>query len=230
MHFMEEPPRWCSGKNPPAEQETQVPSLGQEDLLEKEMAAHFSIFAWKIPQTEEPGMLQSLGLQRVRHDLVTEHVHMPFIDFSQLYWQRWHAIRWCQRRLGWQQMLAGCFLSAVALATTPNTHARLNQHPPSILCREIHVTVITEASAQGGSRSRKEEVWDSMASVFCHFLETWVAQAQTTTVRSNCKYSREIFRTSGHLLHCDRAQDIKWGVERRRNGKWPITQCLMDFC
>ena len=80
-------------KNPPAEQETQVPSLGQEDLLEKEMAAHSSIFAWKIPQTEKPGMLQSLGLQRVRHDLVTEHVHMPFIDFSQLYWQRWHAIR-----------------------------------------------------------------------------------------------------------------------------------------
>ena len=80
-------------KNLPAKQEMQVPSLGQEDLLKKEMATHSSIFAWKIPQTEEPGMLQSLGLQRVRHDLVTEHIHKPFIDYSQLYWQRQHAIR-----------------------------------------------------------------------------------------------------------------------------------------
>ena len=49
-------------------QETQVQSLGQEDLLEKEMATHFSIFAWKIPWTEEPGSLQSMGSQRVGHD------------------------------------------------------------------------------------------------------------------------------------------------------------------
>ena len=44
-------------------QETQVLSLGQEDPLEKGMAAHFSIVAWKIPQTEEPGELQSMGMQ-----------------------------------------------------------------------------------------------------------------------------------------------------------------------
>ena len=53
-------------KNPPAMQETQrtqVQSLGQEDPLEKEMAAHSSILAWKIPWTEEPGRLQSMGLQ-----------------------------------------------------------------------------------------------------------------------------------------------------------------------
>ena len=49
-------------------QETQVRSLGQEDLLEKEMATHSSILAWRIPQTEELGGLQSTGLQRVRHD------------------------------------------------------------------------------------------------------------------------------------------------------------------
>ena len=48
--------------------ETLVRSLGQEDLLEKEMAAHSSTIAWKIPQTEEPGRLQSMGLQRVGHD------------------------------------------------------------------------------------------------------------------------------------------------------------------
>ena len=58
-------------KNPPAVQETEetwVPSLGGEDLLEKEMATHSSILAWKIPWTEEPDGPQSRGLQRVRHD------------------------------------------------------------------------------------------------------------------------------------------------------------------
>ena len=53
-------------------QETQVQSLGQEDPLEKEMATRSSILAWKIPQTEEPGGLQPMGLQRVRCDLVTK--------------------------------------------------------------------------------------------------------------------------------------------------------------
>ena len=48
--------------------ETQVQSLGQEDLLEKEMATHSSILAWKIPWTEMPGRLQSMGSQRVGHD------------------------------------------------------------------------------------------------------------------------------------------------------------------
>ena len=45
-------------------QETQVPSLRQEDSLEKEMATHSSILAWEIPQTEEPGRLQSMGSQK----------------------------------------------------------------------------------------------------------------------------------------------------------------------
>ena len=49
-------------------QETRVQSLGWEDPLEKEMAAHSNILAWKIPWTEEPGRLPSMGLQRVRHD------------------------------------------------------------------------------------------------------------------------------------------------------------------
>ena len=55
-------------KNLPKMQETQVRSLGWEDLLEEEMATPSSIIAWRIPQTEEPGRLQSMGLQRVRHD------------------------------------------------------------------------------------------------------------------------------------------------------------------
>ena len=51
-----------------AMQETRVLSLGWEDALEKEMAAHSSILAWRIPWTEEPGGLQSMGSQRVRRD------------------------------------------------------------------------------------------------------------------------------------------------------------------
>ena len=58
-------------KNLPAMQEIQVQTLGQEDPLEKEMAIHSSILAWRTPWTEEPGGLKSIGLQRVRHDLVT---------------------------------------------------------------------------------------------------------------------------------------------------------------
>ena len=53
-------------------QETWVQSLGQEDLLEKEMATYSSILAWNIPWTKEPGGLQSVGLQRVGHDLGTK--------------------------------------------------------------------------------------------------------------------------------------------------------------
>ena len=49
-------------------QGTWIPSLGQEDPLEKEMAIHSSTVAWKIPWTEEPGRLQSMGSQRVGHD------------------------------------------------------------------------------------------------------------------------------------------------------------------
>ena len=54
-------------KNPPTLQETWVQSLGWEDPLEKGMATHSSILAWRIPWTEEPGGQQSLGSQRVRH-------------------------------------------------------------------------------------------------------------------------------------------------------------------
>ena len=55
-------------KSLPAMQKTWVRSLGQEDPLEKEMATHSSTLAWKIPWTEKPGRLQSMGLQRVGHE------------------------------------------------------------------------------------------------------------------------------------------------------------------
>ena len=55
-------------KRLPTMRETWVQSLDREDLLEKEMATHSSILAWNIPWVEEPGRLQSMGLQRVGHD------------------------------------------------------------------------------------------------------------------------------------------------------------------
>ena len=55
-------------KNPPAVQEAQVQSLGPEDPPENGMATHSSILAWRIPSTEEPGGLQSIGSHRVRQD------------------------------------------------------------------------------------------------------------------------------------------------------------------
>ena len=60
-------------KNPPSMRETWVRSLGWEDPPEEGMATHSSILAWRIPWTEEPGGLQSTGLQRVRYDWATKH-------------------------------------------------------------------------------------------------------------------------------------------------------------
>ena len=83
-------------KKLPAMQETQVRSLGQEDLLEKGMATYSSILAWEIPRTEEPGRLQSMGLERVGHDGATT---LGLSHFEQL------VFSGDQRRHEW-----GCFL------------------------------------------------------------------------------------------------------------------------
>ena len=68
-------------KNLPAMQETQVQILDWEDPLEDEMTTHSSILAWRIPRTEEPGGLQSLGSRRVRHNLAT-HFHPRSVSFN----------------------------------------------------------------------------------------------------------------------------------------------------
>ena len=68
LYFISNFPGGSVVKNPPATQEMWVRSLGQEDPLEKEMATHSSILAWRIPRTEEPGGRQSMGSQRVGHD------------------------------------------------------------------------------------------------------------------------------------------------------------------
>ena len=63
-------------KNLPAMQETYIWYLSQEDPLEKEMETHSSIPAWEIPWTEEPGGLQSMGSQRMEHDLATKSAYI----------------------------------------------------------------------------------------------------------------------------------------------------------
>ena len=67
-------------KNLPSMQETQVQSLGWEDPLEKGMATHSSILAWRIPWTEEPGRLQSMGSQRVGYDWATNTFTFTWVD------------------------------------------------------------------------------------------------------------------------------------------------------
>ena len=57
-------------------QDTRAQSLGQEDSLEEEMVTHSSVLAWKIPWTEEPGSLQSMGSQRVGHDWAHTRPHL----------------------------------------------------------------------------------------------------------------------------------------------------------
>ena len=73
-------------------QETEVRSLSQKDPLEKEMATHFSILTWEIPWTEEPGMLQSMELQRVRHDLETKQQLYKFKVYIVMMWHIHHEI------------------------------------------------------------------------------------------------------------------------------------------
>ena len=68
------------GKNPPDNAGNAGFIFVLKDLLEEEMATHSSILAWKIPWTEEPGGLQSMELQRVRHDLATDYTYELYIS------------------------------------------------------------------------------------------------------------------------------------------------------
>ena len=78
-------------KNLPAMQETWVRSLGWKDSLKEGMAIHSSILAWRIPRTEEPGGLQSMDSQRVRHDWATKHRTLIYLEASQVaQWQVTH--------------------------------------------------------------------------------------------------------------------------------------------
>ena len=92
-------------KHLPTMQETQVQSLGLEDLLEKEVATHSGILAWKIPWTVESGRLQSRGLQRVGHDWETSLSLSLFVTWwekiSRHRWVKMSYMMWKCQRANW---------------------------------------------------------------------------------------------------------------------------------
>ena len=99
--FYKELPRLLSGKRIclPVQQmqETWVQSLGQEDPLEKEMATHSIILAWEVSWAEEPGVLQSMGLQRVRHDWANIQVYkVSFEPMLPSFWFPHKLMSWIQ--------------------------------------------------------------------------------------------------------------------------------------
>ena len=95
-----------SVKNLPAVQETWALSLGWEDPLEKEMATHSSILAWKIPWTEEPGGLQSMGSQKSWNNWATNtstSTHLMIIQWKwQICWRIWIWKTECLKNYGWR--------------------------------------------------------------------------------------------------------------------------------
>ena len=89
-------------KNPPAMQEMQVQSLNGEDPLDKEMATHSSILAWEFSWTEEPGVLQCMRSQRVRHDLATKKQHRKDTIDRNRWHQGWITINCGKFWKGWE--------------------------------------------------------------------------------------------------------------------------------
>ena len=81
------------GKNLPALQETQVQSLGQEDPLEKKIATYSSVPSWRFPWTEEPGRLQSMGSQRVRHNRTTNTTNTTVNKNGKILFYRGEIVR-----------------------------------------------------------------------------------------------------------------------------------------
>jgi len=93
-------------KNPPAMQETQIQSLGWEDPLEEGMATHSSNLAWRILWTEEPGRLQPIRLQRVRHNWKTKHTHwseVKSVSRVQLFATPWTVTYQALRSVGFSR-------------------------------------------------------------------------------------------------------------------------------
>ena len=93
-------------KNLPIKQEVQVQSLGQEDPLEKEMATHSSILAWRIPWTEDPAGLQFMGSQRAGHDLATKQQQQADIcPGKRKGWGLCVCVFWWRKGVQWQCLM-----------------------------------------------------------------------------------------------------------------------------
>ena len=104
-------------KNLPGMWETWVWSLGQEDLLEKGMVTHSNILAWRIPWTEEPGGLQSMGSQRVGHDWVT-NTHTLATSHLKVLGRNINHAKWTQFKfvvidIPWPSLHAACLLCCI---------------------------------------------------------------------------------------------------------------------
>ena len=106
-------------------QETWVRSPGQEDPLEEEMTTHSSILAWGIPWTEEPSGLQSMGSQRVRHNLATKHQKMGMKETP---WQNWQVKR-CPKQPRHHQYEDQRSPSNTNVRLTPSAHLPLQGAP-----------------------------------------------------------------------------------------------------
>ena len=131
-------------KHLPIMWETWVQSLGWEDPLEKEMATHSNILAWKIPRAEEPGRLQSMGLQRVGRDWATSLL-------LSLGWRRWgEKNKWSTHHIKL------CPKSRITILVTHThiyslTNIFRNDTPPHPLCLASH-QVQAEAGRRGSSQ------------------------------------------------------------------------------
>ena len=99
-------------KHLPTMRETWLQSLCWEDLLEKEMATHSSMLAWKIPWMEEPGRLQSTGLQRVQTRLSDYHYHLWLQRIKPIWFQYWpwKRVFTITSAYSWQNLVSLCLL------------------------------------------------------------------------------------------------------------------------
>ena len=158
-------------KNSPTMQQTWVWSLGSEDPLEKEMATHSSILAWRIPQTKEPGELQSMGSQRVGHDWVINTSKYPRTvmvktDISPLYsgaeseiqtikevewfpaclvlitWLLWEGDKKGPQKTKQQRYALGCFTLTAKWANRSKDDKKKKQITDSRLLRPVRFQVI----------------------------------------------------------------------------------------
>ena len=144
-------------------QETQVQSLGWEDPLKEEMATHFSILAWRIPWTEEPGELQSMGSQRVRHDWALMHTRVlssvQSLSRVWLFATPWTAARQASRSItnSWSPPKPLSIESVM-----PSSH--LSLHRPLLLLPSIFPS-IRVFSSESALRIRWPKYWSFSFSI-----------------------------------------------------------------
>ena len=119
----------------------QVHSLIQEDPLERQMATYSSILAWKFPWTEEPGGLQSMGSQRVGHNLASEHIFVPTQDLH--HYMVYKVIRiFCHLFL-----TVTLWVTADLITSLCFTDKETETQACSLTCSDLPVQVLQEADA-----------------------------------------------------------------------------------